>query len=455
MKSNKINKEVVMDLLETKSHNEFVELFCDYQPFFIDDSRLVWLWDKEKHVWKVSDIVLIFAEMYKILPKSFNICNSKVYGEISKFINIVGRIRRPKDAKLKWIQFNKTAFSIKSKKIHEVTSDYFFTNAIPWDIGENTLTPTLDKYFEQWVGKKYVQTLYELIAYCCYRDYPIQVAFCFFGGGRNGKSSFLEIVGKFLGENNLSASSLEALSGNNNRFETFNLYKKLMCEISETNRGVISNTTMFKNLTGKDNIGFEKKRVDKIVGKNYAKILIGSNSLPISKDETDGYYRRWFIINFPNKFDGLAIDIMNSIPDKEFNNLAKKCCSLLPDIIKTKHIFNLPSIAERKKKYISCSNPIMQFISSFCDKDELGDKSYHIKYSYFNMEYTKYLKYSGMKKVFTSKDFEQALNNLAITTEYHHFKNNGEDPDNFNITEPGIYIMGYKFKDDYIQTKQF
>ena len=39
-------------------------------------------------------------------------------------------------------------------------------------------TPTMDKLFEEWVGKEYVQTLYEIISYCCYMDYPIHLIFC-------------------------------------------------------------------------------------------------------------------------------------------------------------------------------------------------------------------------------------------------------------------------------------
>ena len=34
----------------------------------------------------------------------------------------------------------------------------------------------------------------------------------------------------------------------------------------------------------------------------FAKIIINSNSLPNSLDTSDGFYRRWLIVNFPNEF---------------------------------------------------------------------------------------------------------------------------------------------------------
>ena len=90
---------------------------------------------------------------------------------------MVGREKRPDDAPKKWIQFKDKAFSLKSKSMYDITHDFFFTNPIPWEIGENEETPTMDKLFKEWVGEKYLPTLYEILAYCCYSDYPIQVLF--------------------------------------------------------------------------------------------------------------------------------------------------------------------------------------------------------------------------------------------------------------------------------------
>jgi putative DNA primase/helicase len=72
--------------------------------------------------------------------------------------------------------------------------------------------------------------------------------------------------------------------------------------LRETNFNLLTSTNLLKRLVGGDLIGFEKKGKDPFDDYNYAKIMINSNSMPMSQDESDGFYRRWLIIDFPNEF---------------------------------------------------------------------------------------------------------------------------------------------------------
>ena len=83
------------------------------------------------------------------------------------------------------------------------------------------------------------------------------------------------------------------------RFESFKLYKKLVCTMGETNFNVLNKTSLLKKLTGQDLIGFEFKNKKPFDDYNYAKIMIASNSLPVSSDTSEGFYRRWMILDFP------------------------------------------------------------------------------------------------------------------------------------------------------------
>jgi P4 family phage/plasmid primase-like protien len=448
-------------MLESDSLYELIYHFYDYQPFYYDEKKIYWLWDKEKNIWYDTDFTQIMVSLIDIIENKINLTSSRKYNEVKKLVETIGRKNKPKEAPLKWIQFNKKAYSIKSLKIYDITSEYFFTNCIPWDIGETSETPVLDKYFKEWVGEEYVQTLYEIIAYCCYRDYPIQVLFCFFGGGTNGKSTFMNILRKFLGDKNHCTTSIEALGNSSSRFESYRLYKKLYCQIGETNKGVLTQTDLLKRLVGNDPISYEKKNCNPFTDINYAKILIGSNSLPISQDETDGFYRRWFIIQFPNQFIDTGEDIINSIPDKEFNNLAKKCMEILPRLIKKKKFDKMGTIEDRRQKYIQCSNPLMIFLNTFCEKAtndiDITDTNspYFILYNTLFNEYIKYLKYTGIKKKFTTFDFSTSLNNFGILIDNGHRLVNPDGTDRIDKYKSGKFVVGYKFKDDYEKIKQF
>ena len=211
-------------------------------------------------------------------------------------------------------------------------------------------------------------------------------------------------MSKFLGKENVCSTDLDLLVGNNkSRFEIFKLYKKLACILGETNFGILQSSAILKKLTGSDLIGFEVKNKAPFDDYNYAKIIIASNSLPSSEDTSDGFYRRWVIIDFPNQFKE-GKDITKSIPEIEYNNLAKKCCNLLPELLERGEFTNQGSIEERKNKYIMASNPLPFFIEHFFFQNPQG----YIRYSDFYLKYVKFLqKYK--RRIVSKKEFSKIL----------------------------------------------
>lgn len=134
--------------------------------------------------------------------------------------------------------------------------------------------------------------------------------------------------------------------------------------MGETNFNEMSKTSLLKKLSGGDLIGFEYKNKNPFEEKNYAKIIIATNNLPSTTDKTIGFYRRWMIIDFPNRFSEKK-DILMEIPDEEYNSLALRCCVTLKDLLKKRAFTNEGSIEERIEKYESKSNFLEKFLENF------------------------------------------------------------------------------------------
>ena len=401
-------------------------------PYIYDDSKIFWFWNRKCCKYEIkeeTDIMNIIEDELEFMGQTINPTIKNQYLEALKR---VGRRNKVPQAKIKWVQFKDKAFSINSNKIYLVTPDYFFTNPISYEMSNSSETPTMNKLFEEWVGKKYVKTLYEIIAYCCYRDMPIQTIFCFFGSGRNGKSQFMKILNKFIGKDNICSTELDLLL--DSRFEAFKLYKKLACSLGETNFGVLKKTSLLKKLVGGDLIGYEKKGKDPFDEYNYAKIIISSNSLPSTDDTSDGFWRRWLIIDFPNTF-AEGTDIVATIPEHEYNNLAKKVTEILPTLLKNGCFTNQGTIEERKEKYILSSNPLPIFIKQFC---MVGEEEF-VSYSKFYMEYTKYLLKNKKRKV-KMGEFKGSLENEGFWVEKSSKKINDEEWKNTN------WVIGINIK---------
>ena len=391
--------------LPINNYKQNAEAFYELRPYFYDERNLFWLWNEEQNKYEITDDVELRRLLDNCLGFKGQTIDPKTKAGYLEALKWVGREKKPKDAPLKWVQFKDRAYSLSSGEIYNVTPDYFFTNPIPWELGESTETPQMDKLFKDWVGEAYVETLYEIIAYCCYRDYPIHLIFCLVGSGRNGKSKYQNIVEKFFNKDNICATELDTLI--DNRFESFKLYKKLVCSMGETNFGVMKKTSLLKKLSGQDLIGFEKKNKDPFDDHNYAKIIISSNSLPTSTDTSDGFYRRWLILDFPNEFSCDKGDILKTIPEHEYNNLARKMTVILPKLLSNNKFHNQGDIDERKQKYIENSNPLTLFIDKCCIRNEDNDEVY-ISYNELYNNYIKFLRLNKKRKV-SRAEFKTAL----------------------------------------------
>jgi len=388
--------------LRIENHIPNAEYLWHKQPYFYDKARIWWTWNVDH--WEITDD----TDMSRLLDNQLGFCGQTVTSYMrSSYLEAmrwVGRARMPKEAPKKWIQFKDKAFSIKSKKIYKVQPNYFFCNPIPWEMGETEDTPVMDKLFTEWVGEKHKQVLYEIVAYCCYTDYPIQVLFCLYGIGCNGKTAFLRLLACFLGQYNIGHTELDLLTGHNrSRFEASKIFKKLVCQMGETNFGLIQHSSTLKQLTGGDLLSFEMKNKDPFMGYNYAKLVIASNSLPVSADTSDGWYRRWIIVDFSNTFPE-GKDILESIPKEEYNNLAKKVTRILPELLERGCFCMQGDLRERKRHYTMASNPLPVFLERYTDRLIEG----YTKYSTLYTAYAKYLKLIK-RRIISIREFGELL----------------------------------------------
>jgi hypothetical protein len=163
------------------------EIFAGLQPIFYDKSGMFWLWNNDKKYWEMQpdeiDILNIIRD-----SAGRDIITPKQRTEIINTLKQEGRKNTPRSIEPTWIQFQDEIIDVMSGERFQATPEWFVTNPIPYRLSAFDDTPNMDKIFEQWVGKDYVQTLYEIIAYCLLMDYPINRLFCFVGSGLNGKS---------------------------------------------------------------------------------------------------------------------------------------------------------------------------------------------------------------------------------------------------------------------------
>lgn len=364
------NEELKDEDAIEKTINEFYDKedlatkIWEIKPYFYDDTKRWWVWSNREYKWKEVDK----TDILNIVSQSSHQANtikSTEKQEILEAMRQYGRKKKPEDPKDTWVQFKDQIYDIETGESFKATPKYFICNPVPWEVSDKKETPEIDKLFKEWVGEDHVKTLKQICAYCMLPSYPIHRLFCLIGEGSNGKSKFLEFVSNLVSKENITATELENLIGT--RFEKAKLHKKSVCMMGETNFSNIKRTNLIKKLTGEEPVSAEKKRKDGFEFLNYAKILIATNGLPYSEDQTDGWFRRWCIIDFPNQFKEKA-NLLGRIPKQEYKNFCAQAIDLLKELLKDMKFHKEGGIRDRRERYNEYSNPVGKFIEMECKK---------------------------------------------------------------------------------------
>jgi len=412
--------EIKADALKSfEDYNKMAQEFSKKQPILYDRNNMFWLWNGFS--WEMCDEIDLFNQLKQYFDKNF--AHVSVRSQAINSLKDVGREAwdNLKELPKTWLQFKDKFVDYKTGEEIPVSPEYFAVNPISWNLGDSEETPVLDKLFIDWVGAEHKKKLFQIFAYSLLPDYPIQRSFILNGVGSNGKDTFLNVMRKFIGDKNCTASELDTL-----------LYsrKKLVCTIGETNFAALKKTNVLKSLTGRGSFGFEFKNKTPFSALNYAKIIIATNRLPLTFDKSDGFYRRILIIDFPNRFSEKR-DVLSEIPDAEFENLALKSIRILRELIAEGGFDDEGSITERMKRYEERSNPIKTFIQEHCEDDE----SFNMPFSLFYEQLNKNVKGRALSR----KHVSNAIKRLGFETEKKTVKKSGK-------VSSEIIIQGVRLK---------
>lgn len=395
-----------------KLADEFVSI-C---PLYYDMTGTFWKFNKKERYWEITDEIDILNWINN--AAEVNIISSRERTEILNALKQVARAKKPKELDRNYIQIGREIVDMDTGDRIPADESLFCTNPIPYRITGNIDVSKFDVLFSSWVRAEDVEKLYEIIAFCFLPHYFIERIICLHGSGSNGKSVYRSILRKLIGEKNTCSTSLEQLT--RSRFETAKLYKKLLCEMGETNLSKIENTQVLKRLvSGKDLVGGEWKNKKPFDFLNYAKLIISTNNLPPTDDKTDGFYRKWLIVEFPNTFSEEK-DILKDLNEEDFENLTSYCIMKLDQLLKKRQFSGEGSFLDRRSKYESLSNPLDRFMQEYLD---LSDPDADIPKWEFYKRLSEWLKESRLRtlsEVSVSKYMhEKGITDMVMRKEWY------------------------------------
>jgi putative DNA primase/helicase len=323
---------------------------------------------------------LIKAECKKRLDKEYRINRVNEVIEFIKASTFTERKEEPPNL----IPLLNGVYDLNTNELKPHLPDYFFFNVLPIKYDPQAKCPEIEKFLEEITNSKEdIEVLLEVIGYCLHRGYPIAKALLLVGEGSNGKTTFLNLVRKLLGSENVSSISLQDLE--ENRFSKAFLYHKLANIYADLPDRALIKTGCFKMLTGGDNITAEEKFKLPFNFVNYAKLLFSCNKVPEVYEDTTAFFRRWIIIVFPKEFIGENCDpykLEKITTEKELSGLFNLVIPRLKRLLERGYFSYSKTTQQLREDYIRKSSPIQAFIMDCLTNDS---DSFIEKKSLFNV----------------------------------------------------------------------
>jgi len=147
------------------------------------------------------------------------------------------------------------------------------------------------------------------------------------------------------------------------------LYRKLANISGELEYTELKNTSVLKQLSGEDTITMDRKYKEPFTYRNYAKLIFLTNEINKSRDTTEAFYRRLYLIEFPKKFkqNPQLLHKIETLPEEEWEGLLVLALDNLRKLWTNGLHFTIDlEEEEMEKTYNKLASPLTQFIEENC-----------------------------------------------------------------------------------------
>lgn len=341
--------------------------------------NLLYVYDDSKGVWTTEGRAVV----EKRLEKELSPAADSLF--IDKVVEKLKRRNRKSRCDVQQIEDQKDPYELvvrngvldlRTGDLYNHDATYYAHTSVDIEYDPEAECPAIDEFLSDIVHEEDVPTLYRTVSQTLIDEYVTEKAVLLNGSGDNGKSVFLDLLGDFLGSDNVSSESLYNLTKKTGagRWSEAQLHGKLANISAETEMGTEQHASVFKGLTGRDETqDGEHKHEDRFSFENSANLIFAANSVPEMPADEKAIWRRWVYVNFPFTF-GTGPDadkdpeprreLMNRMTtDQELSGLLNRCVEEIQRYCETDEEFfaGREEWTETRKRMRAASNPLEVF----------------------------------------------------------------------------------------------
>jgi len=253
------------------------------------------------------------------------------------------------------------------------------------------------------------QVLKQFVGSIFIKDTNYQKTLWLVGKGRNGKSTFLNILTELIGKTNITNYSPEQLTQSSS-YERGEISGKLL-NLSDEMGGKIG-IPLFKSMVCGEPVPARRIWDKPFTMYDYPKMVASINRLPKRIETTEAFYRRLLIVPFDNpiKKEELNYNIAQEIIEKELSGVLVWVIAGVKELIEQKGFTESALVEEAVRVYRLDTDNIASFVD---EEGYILDRTNRIPLKELYPTYVQYCKARGFNQ-YDYNDFSSKLKDMGF-----------------------------------------
>jgi P4 family phage/plasmid primase-like protien len=386
--NNKNSKQAILSITD--------KLLANYSFKTFKDTEEILYYDLKRGIYISGGESLIKSQAEKEMPE---ISTNQVNEILNHIIRRTYTDRKEFDSKPEILNLKNGLLDIRTKELKEHTPDHLSLKQWPMPYNPEVGFPKrILQFFREIQDRKGVITLIKMFGYILMiHSAKYEKAFMFIGIGDNGKSVLIKLIDAFVALENRSCVKLQDLT--KDRFMAAKFFNKTVNTYADIPSTDIVDSSLFKILVSGDSLYGQNKYSQVFDFRNYAKLIFSANKIPRSYDDDEfAYFRRWVILQFNRKFEGINKDrdlIDKLTTEEELSGLLNLALCGLKKLESDGGFEDIP-IDKIKKEYEREYDSINNFLKEECTIN-LNKKGFFTPKTDFKESYLKFCELAGVR----------------------------------------------------------
>lgn len=307
---------------------------------------------------------LIDEEMWS--QKREEDCIQRIARQINKIVKLPTYEER--------IFFNNGIYNLVTNKLEPFTHELIAFKKLSANCNPKAECPKFNKFLDEICSSdtELLKVIQELVGYCFVDNNKAQKFFVLYGNGCNGKSVLQSVITSVVGKENTSNLNIAHIG---QRFSNANIVNKKV-NIATENEADFE-TEQLKAITAGDPIMVEEKYAKAYEYVSTCKMVFFCNTLPNTKDNSYGFYRRLILIPLTKTITNPNPNLSEELK-LEIDGIAKWALGGLERLIKNNYQFTTgKAVTKLLNEYKKEQDPVKSFFEQkleYCNDSRIANK---------------------------------------------------------------------------------